>query len=764
MQKKKPLRTSLTLAGLSLPALAAAQEFEAFRDIMPSGDGGIWIRAGEELSYVPAGQYILQTDGSALVSTSVLDFLNEVETASAGGFWGPTTKTIMLSGGSAVALGGAALFAPALWTPQSASAVEVDASVSGTVGLDASTISLDAASPVPVTGTVGLNASPLTGTVGLSASPLTGTVGLNASPLTGTVGLNASPLTGSVSLNASALTGSVTGTVALSSSTIATSGPPVFDDLRSVLTTKTFTGEVFAAIANDPDGGTVSYELLPILNHSDYTVDGSGLITKTGTTTDPVQYIAVKATDDEADTAQAIYKVEFVDETSSSNPIISPTVTSFEITENAGIGTIVGDLDAKNGQGSNEDEGLFYSILETSYSHPFSIDAAGNIYVSGAIDYEAKSSYSITVKIENSVGNADYQSINIQVTDQTDDLFHLETNYTRVSPSGMGSIVFQNDNPFGNTYFMMEYQDQGGFSFKEIADIGDKSISHKYGDDKISVFEIESATEPSQLYDETNNIWFTNPNLHSRIVSVQEFGEKHLIISTEDGLSYPIILFDSNSSTFELITTFSGSNWSPNTKSFSNNVNGSVYALDRSGSTALNFYEIKVETGVEYTLLENQYRTGITSGILADSNHLYFTANERLVSLDLNTLQFDEKYNGFIGLEDSFYLPNNDANISIVNNNHNTGPYKNIQLIYFDESQSEIYTERLGGNQSPSGLVNSNDRIYYDADEYVVEFNYNDWSFEYFDSGFGANSDASFGIVDGEIVFFNTIGDLFYIT
>jgi len=74
MQKKKPLRTSLTLAGLSLPALAAAQEFEAFRDIMPSGDGGIWIRAGEELSYVPAGQYILQTDGSALVSTSVLDF------------------------------------------------------------------------------------------------------------------------------------------------------------------------------------------------------------------------------------------------------------------------------------------------------------------------------------------------------------------------------------------------------------------------------------------------------------------------------------------------------------------------------------------------------------------------------------------------------------------------------------------------------------------------------------------------------------------
>lgn len=403
-----------------MPVLAAAQDFEAFRDIMPSGDGGIWIRAGEELSYVPAGQYILQTDGSALVSTSVLDFLNEVETASADGFWGPTTKTIMLSGGSAVALGGAALFAPALWTPQSASAVEVDASVSGTVGLDASTISLDAASPVPVTGTVGLNASPLTGTVGLSASPLTGTVGLNASPLTGTVGLNASPLTGSVSLNASALTGSVTGTVALSSSTIATSGPPVFDDLRSVLTTKTFTGEVFAAIANDPDGGAVSYELLPILGHSDYTVDGSGLITKTGTTTDPVQYIAVKATDDEADTAQAIYEINFLEEEAPSSSIAFSSASTFSVQENTVVGELLHDIDASLDDGA-ADANVYYQIIAGNDDGHFSINAAGELKLVSSLDYETNTSHSIAVEASNYDGSIrGYQNLSISVGNISD--------------------------------------------------------------------------------------------------------------------------------------------------------------------------------------------------------------------------------------------------------------------------------------------------------------------------------------------------------
>ncbi len=116
-----------------------------------------------------------------------------------------------------------------------------------------------------------------------------------------------------------------------------------------------------------------------------------------------------------SDTINITINITDVDETTNTAPVFTDgSTTTRSVDENTGsgvdIGTAVSAMDA-------DDDTLSYSLSGTDATS-FSIDSSsGQLRTSAALDYETKSSYSVTINVSDGKGGSDTIAVTINVTD-----------------------------------------------------------------------------------------------------------------------------------------------------------------------------------------------------------------------------------------------------------------------------------------------------------------------------------------------------------
>ena len=173
-------------------------------------------------------------------------------------------------------------------------------------------------------------------------------------------------------------------------------------------------GEAVATVdASDPDtGDTLTYAITGGNTGNAFAIDASGNIT-TATVLDyetlDSYLLTIEVTDEGglSDTAVIDVTVTNVNE--------APTAAdaSGSVVENASMGTAVATVSA-----SDPDVGdtLSYEITGGNPGNAFAIDQNGNITVASVIDFEAISSYTLTVEVADQAVLYDYATVTITVT------------------------------------------------------------------------------------------------------------------------------------------------------------------------------------------------------------------------------------------------------------------------------------------------------------------------------------------------------------
>ena len=100
--------------------------------------------------------------------------------------------------------------------------------------------------------------------------------------------------------------------------------------------------------------------------------------------------------------------------TNSNTDTLKPIFTSsgpFTVLHNAPIGTIIGAVVA-----SNESDSISFSITDGNNDQKFSIDpSSGQITTSGSIDFNTRSTYSLSISATDSAGNTTTQTVSVSV-------------------------------------------------------------------------------------------------------------------------------------------------------------------------------------------------------------------------------------------------------------------------------------------------------------------------------------------------------------
>ncbi|MDZ7792033.1 MAG: cadherin domain-containing protein [Xanthomonadales bacterium] len=175
------------------------------------------------------------------------------------------------------------------------------------------------------------------------------------------------------------------------------------------------------ADASDPGGGPVSYDLTDTAGGRFQINAATGIVTVADTTL--IDYesatshtITAQAADDEgadSDTASFTIAVTDVD-----SPPEFVATGPFSVSESAGGGSPVGDVDANDGDGGSADAGITYAITGGN-GGAFAIDNSGAIIVAdaSAIDFENSSSFALTIEADDG-GSTASATVTVDVIDE----------------------------------------------------------------------------------------------------------------------------------------------------------------------------------------------------------------------------------------------------------------------------------------------------------------------------------------------------------
>ncbi|MDZ7790183.1 MAG: cadherin domain-containing protein [Xanthomonadales bacterium] len=175
------------------------------------------------------------------------------------------------------------------------------------------------------------------------------------------------------------------------------------------------------ADASDPGGGPVSYDLTDTAGGRFQINAATGVVTVADTTLIDFESatshtITAQAADDEgadSDTASFTIAVTDVD-----SPPEFVATGPFSVSESAGGGSPVGDVDANDGDGGSADAGITYAITGGN-GGAFAIDNSGAIIVAdaSAIDFENSSSFALTVEADDG-GSTASATVTVDVIDE----------------------------------------------------------------------------------------------------------------------------------------------------------------------------------------------------------------------------------------------------------------------------------------------------------------------------------------------------------
>ena len=198
--------------------------------------------------------------------------------------------------------------------------------------------------------------------------------------------------------------------------------PPSFDptdNMRSVAE-NTEPGQAIGdpVTATDPESDTLTYSL------GGTDADAFGIDSDSGQllTSAALDYearssysVTVVAEDSEGASASIEVTIAVTDEDENEPPSFDPTDNTRSVAENTEPGQAIGDpVTATDPEGNT----LTYSLGGTD-ADAFGIDEAnGQLRTSAALDYETRSSYSVTVVAEDSEGASDSIEVTIAVTDE----------------------------------------------------------------------------------------------------------------------------------------------------------------------------------------------------------------------------------------------------------------------------------------------------------------------------------------------------------
>ena len=135
--------------------------------------------------------------------------------------------------------------------------------------------------------------------------------------------------------------------------------------------------------------------------------------------------LTVEASDPDSltDTATVTVSVTNVNEA----PSFSATTYAFTLAEDAAIGTAVGTISAMD---PDAEDTLTYSITAGDDGGKFSIDSSGSLSVAKALDFEATSSYTLTVQAADAGSLTDTATVTVSVTNVNEAPSFSATTYT----------------------------------------------------------------------------------------------------------------------------------------------------------------------------------------------------------------------------------------------------------------------------------------------------------------------------------------------
>ena len=221
--------------------------------------------------------------------------------------------------------------------------------------------------------------------------------------------------------------------------------PTISDQTFSIAENASNETPVGTVAASDPEGDTLSYSIESGNTGDVFAIDSSsGQITVVGTLdreTTPSYPLRVAVTEvtDGGTTGLSSAATITINITDINEP---PTISdqAFSLAEDAAKGAIVGTVAASDPEGDT----LSYSIAEGNDNNVFAIDSSsGQITVSGTLDYEATSSYSLTVQVsEDDAASSSTAEITINITDIneapviSDQTFSIAENASNETPVG----------------------------------------------------------------------------------------------------------------------------------------------------------------------------------------------------------------------------------------------------------------------------------------------------------------------------------------
>ncbi|MBB3143614.1 hypothetical protein FHR96_004540, partial [Halomonas organivorans] len=181
---------------------------------------------------------------------------------------------------------------------------------------------------------------------------------------------------------------------------------------------------VTTVAAGDPDGDTLTYSLSGGADASLFTIDSaSGELAFASAPDfeapadddgDGVYDVQVSVSDGSTtDTQDIAVTVSDVDET----PVFSAT-GPFSVSEAAGNGTTLGDIQATDGDGGANDANLTYAIVGGNTGGAFAIDAATGVLSvadASAVDFDTDATFSLDIQADDGT-NAPTTSVTVNVT------------------------------------------------------------------------------------------------------------------------------------------------------------------------------------------------------------------------------------------------------------------------------------------------------------------------------------------------------------
>lgn len=115
----------------------------------------------------------------------------------------------------------------------------------------------------------------------------------------------------------------------------------------------------------------------------------------------------------------------------------------FAVVENSAAGTVVGDVDAADGEGGAADENIVYSITAGNTAGAFAIGADGTLTVAdpAALDFETTASLSLTIRADDGALQTD-EVVTVAVTDANEaPVFRSGTFFSIDQRSANGTLV-----------------------------------------------------------------------------------------------------------------------------------------------------------------------------------------------------------------------------------------------------------------------------------------------------------------------------------